>query len=408
MTLLSGAWEVTPMRNVPAEEAVLGAVMLADTCLPLILQTGLRPEHFCHGPYADLFARMCHLHDQGTTIDPVTLPAGEKFSGSVPLLGNVERYAKQIIEASRWHDVYMASHHLREAAETGDENVVAQAERLLIRPETSEFTFSRERLQDRLIARLENPDVQRGWQVPLFSKLAVPGTLWLFGAWTSHGKTIWVDQMARCFNQQGANVWAWINEMTSDERIDRHVSAETGIDLERVSLGDLDATEMSKAARSAKTIPFGIVECPGWSAEEIARDIRVRKVDVAIVDILHRIPYETERDLGRIMQVLSNAAKLANCVIIATVHLNRGRQDQAAPPIPTMRDIKGASSFEQDADVVGMVYVECDEVTGKPLDQDGDCPGLISLLKIRQGKPSGRRVIRQGARARFVPDNTYA
>lgn len=407
MTLLSGAWEVTPTQNVRAEEAVLGAVMLADTCLPLIFQVGLRPEHFSHGPYADLFAQMCRLHDEGTTIDPVTLPAGEKFSGSVPLLGNIEQYAKEIIEASRWHDILMAAYRLREAAETGDEQAVMEAEQLLIRPDQTSRVYSRDRLQDLMVERLER-EKAGGWKIPFFSKRLAIGNLWLFGGWTSHGKSVWLDQIARYLFDQGAIVVAYLNEMTAEERICRHAASQTGISLERIEVNDLTALEKAEVARSMRNVPFQIVECAGWTAEEIARDLRVRKADVTLIDILHEIPYETERDLGRIMRTFTTAAKMAGTAIIATVHLNRGRMQVAAPPPPVMSDIKGASAFEQGADVMGMVYVECDEITGRPkVDPDGKSPGLISLLKVRQGKTGGVSVLRNGPLAQFERDLTY-
>jgi replicative DNA helicase len=120
---------------------------------------------------------------------------------------------------------------------------------------------------------------------------------------------------------------------------------------------------------------------------------------VAIIDILHRIPYRDERDLARISQLLGDTAKLARCVVLATVHLNRGRIVGAARPQPTLADIKGASAFEQDADVVGMVWRQDDEVSGRPQNH-----GLIYTLKQRMDVPGGVPVIFDGSRATFVKE----
>lgn len=376
-----------------AEMAVLGSVaMLGEKCLPLLHQQGLRSEHFYF--YQPIWEKVLAAAAVGP-VDHVIVPELEIHAGMVPTLTNLDGYARQVINKARWRQVEHASYILKEASEDEDETALAEAERMLTRPADSNRVYTRSRLQDVMRDRLKAKKVA-GWKLPLLNARVRPGTVWLWGGHTSHGKSVWLDQCAREFHEQGARIWTWLNEMTAEERVCRHVAADTGIALERIEENDLTPDEQEDVIAAMARMPFEIVECPGWSVEEIARDIRMRKLDVAMIDIIHKIPYETERDLGRISRALGDAAKLAGCVIMATVHLNRGRIQEAVRPVPTLSDIKGASSFEQDADVIGFVWREDDSTTGRPGEN-----GLITISKFRQGKPGGREVWLQGNVATF-------
>lgn len=382
-------------QDLAAEEAVLGGIALAGSVPPSVLDAGLKAQHFYKTNHAHIYTRAIRLHDQGEPVDKVTLPELEPFSGEVPNLGHLGAYAKRVVEKALWRTRTGAGHEIIGAALDEDEDRFARAEQSLITRRESNTAYDQERLGMLMLDRMEAQRVP-GWKMPFFTWRLAPGTVHLWGAWTSHGKTVWVDQIARELHAQGAKVWAWLNEMTADERMCRFASASTGLPLGRVLENQLTEHEKAEVVSALLRIPYGIVECPGWSAEEIARDIRVRQPDVAIIDILHRIPYRDERDLARISQLLGDTAKLARCVVIATVHLNRGRIVAAARPQPTLADIKGASAFEQDADVVGFVWREDDAVSGRPQDH-----GMIYTIKQRMDRPSGVPVIFHGAQARF-------
>ena len=381
-----------------AEEAVLGGVALLGTVPPSVLDVGLKPEHFYY--HAETYSKALQLYDQGLPIDSVTLPALDPFTGGTPHLADIDAYAKRVRDKALWRKRLHAGYEIINACEVENEDEFAKAETQLKIARESDRVFDDYKLGTLMYERLQAESVP-GWTMPFLPQRLVPGTVHLWGGWTSHGKTVWVDQIARSLKTQGAKTWAWLNEMTAEERMCRHASALTGLPLNRVQENDLSEHEKAKIVPALARIPYGIVECPGWSAEDICRDIRIRRPDVAIIDILHRIPYRDERDLARISQLLGDTAKLARCCVLATVHLNRGRIQGAARPQPTMSDIKGASAFEQDADLVGMVWREDDDVTGRPQDN-----GMIYTLKVRMGVPSGTPVIFDGMRAQFTQDLT--
>jgi replicative DNA helicase len=104
--------------------------------------------------------------------------------------------------------------------------------------------------------------------------------------------------------------------------------------------------------------------------------MRYHDFDFVGVDILHLIDHTEEKDLNRISRVLNQASKIAQVALVATVHLNRGRSLQAVRPRPVVTDIKGSSSFEQQADMVMFVHREQD-VHGEPTD-DGKAELFIA------------------------------
>lgn len=380
-----------------AEEAVLGGILLTGRIPPSVHDTGLRAAHFHLTKHQGVYDRMLQLDTAGQNIDTLTVKHCDWLAGAVPNLGSLPNYARTIVDKARLRDYIKAAHKLQEIAESGDETRLSEVDALLSQSRAEDSSvYDRRRLAEVMLERLKAAEIP-GWRLPFFDRKVRPRTVWLWGGWTSHGKTVWTDQCAEEFHGQGAKVWMWLNEMTAEERVIRFASAKTGIDVERVEENTLTDAERDAIVTAMDAIPFEIVECNGWYVEEICRDIRLRKPDVAVIDILHRIPYRDERDLAHISQVLGDTAKLAGCVVWATVHLNEKMVTGAARPQPTLGTIKGASALKQDADVVGMVFRDDDPVTGRPTDK-----AQIYSLKTRMMKAFGKAMWFDGGHARFT------
>ena len=370
-----------------AEDAILGTVMMLGK-LPLVtLERKLRPAHFEQYEARKLWARMLEMHDAGLPISTVTLPEGDQYAAYVPNLNDVDAYVDQILEQHRWRERRRAGVQIVTAADSKDEGKFAEAEKLLVNPSRVTTVWSRERLQDELIGLLDQGEIET-FPLP-FKRLneLVPlkrGGMTIVGGWTSNGKTAWVDQCARHWHSMGLTVGAWINEMTPIERAQRQIAAISGIDLSLITRGNLRPDQYSTYTDALAHIPFFVVDATGWDAQEISRDIRQRRPDVAIVDILHLIPYRDERDLAGISQILNACAKQADCHVLATAHLNEKFVIGTARPQPHLGTLKGASSLKQDADNVLFVFREDDIDTGLPTNK-----GQIYFGKARGGQVGG-------------------
>lgn len=408
---------MTVAQSSEAEVAVIGALLMGGGMLPSIMDTGLTAEHFYHGGHADAYAAILKLYDEGKGADPLLLgralgcSAAQVEGAYFPVVGlsNAAKHAGTIVDLARWRTRRGAGLEIQAAAEEQDEHRFAVAEQALLVPARRENVFDRQRLRALLRERIEGAPVER-FPLPFtsLSRLLAGGLrrggVTLIGGWTSHGKTVFLDQVSTYVAEHSAaRVWAWINEMSPEERGTRMLAQMANLPLDRIEASELNEKEKQRAIYALDHLPFDIVACPGWSVEAITRDIRLRTPDLAVVDILHKIPHRETADLAHISRVLGDCAKLADCHILVSVHLNRGRIVTAARPQPTLADLKGASALEQDADNVIFVWREDDPDTGLPT-----TVGQIYVAKARQGRPGGIAVNFDGAHARFDEAPTWS
>lgn len=403
------------------EEAVLGAVLLggSPTLDVLAGEQKLGPDEFYWDRNRFVWESMLRIHDAGGGVDVLTVSEDMKrhqtldeaggrafvdmLSTSPPNASASKDYARRLrVLASLRRDL-QASFLLRRAVAKEDSALREEALALLIEDELNDgSTLNRGDLAEILDQHLTDEggevwpwafDAMNEWT----NGGGRRGEVALFGGHSSHGKSTVIDQCASGFNRQGLEVHAWLNEMTPLQRACRLVAAPSGVSFSKISRGKLTDDEQARVRDALKRIPYGITNAAGWSVEEIARDIRRRRPDVAIVDIVHKIPHVDEKDLARISRVLNAVAQQANCLVLLAVHLNEGRKNQdGTKPAPTLVDIKGSGSFKNDADHVFFIYRLQEEGSGLPRED-----GWLYAGKIRNGAPGKVRVALQPARMRF-------
>lgn len=131
--------------NQEAEDALIGAVLLTNTVLPaLINEEGVRPQHFFLESHRLIWQAVMDMHTQGIHVDPITLTAHMKASGTfkdlpkgradidaltlgVPGVGGVRQYARIVIEAWVWRMRLRAVYELNDAIADQDEAAFAKA-----------------------------------------------------------------------------------------------------------------------------------------------------------------------------------------------------------------------------------------------------------------------------------------
>lgn len=400
----------TELADIELEGAVLSCVLLSEAFLPRLLDEGLKAQHFYFDEERRCYESMVKLFDEGSTIDRLTvaMDSGVKqdfvdlLAAAAPGAGGARTYARKLIELWERRRVVDAGNMLIAAGRSNDKELREEAEGLLAaQVEAASHTFTPDQLATRFWERLERG---RAKSIPFpMSRLSDlvggmrPGEVTLIGGWTSHGKSVWLDDVLFRASESGASTHLFINEMTADERVDRLVSKATGIPSLLVAEKErLTQSQLEAVINAIGKLPFGITEAAGWTAQDIRREIRRRQYDVVGVDILHLIEYREERDLASISRTLNVAAKESGCHILATVHLKDERLKNAIPPAPTLSDIKGAGALKQDADNVMFVYRECDEIGSPGTD------AKIWFAKARQGQTGGVKVVFDGGHMRFI------
>lgn len=232
-----------------------------------------------------------------------------------------------------------------------------------------------------------------------------PGDLCLVAGWTSHGKSVLVDQIADRAAADGSKVHLYLTEMTAYQRGLRVLARLAGIKFSTLKRRELDQYEREAAMRALTDLPYGCSIVADWTVEDVVAHMRENAWDLAVVDLIHGFHYQDERDLSKTSSVLVRAAKAsagpdhAGTAIVAAAHLNDGQmrdQRSAKRPRPGLHSIKGSSSLKQDADVVMFVHRE-DDADGRPT-----VDGSVWLAKCRDGELAGVDVQLDVARMEFV------
>jgi replicative DNA helicase len=399
-----------PPQDLQAEQAVLGAVLLADHILePLLAEKALRPEHFYRPDHQAIYRAMVALHDRGAPVDTLTVTAELKATGKLddaggphrvdalaaapPVPGNVREYANVVLREALWRARKRATD--LQAAAIADRNEdaynAAEAARTEIgRADTT--TASPEQLASEWLDWYQ-ADASSAIPLP-FPRLnhalnggLRPGDTTIVAGWTSMGKSSLADQVLAHAAGEGFRGWAYINEMGRTERTTRMVAAESGVSASRMFSRQLTPDDWQRINPHLDRLPFGITVCAGWPAEDIARHIRRHKWDLAVIDLVTRIPAERTSDWDRVSGVLTDAARQSGTHLLLVCQLNQERVKTVQLPPPVRRDLRNTGSWANDAANVLFVHRDQDEDLDTGIATVG-AGGHIRLDKARNGQPA--------------------
>jgi replicative DNA helicase len=403
-----------PSVSTEMEESLLGSILISPGVLKQTLQeSGVTPDSFYVTKNRRLFEVILRLHEEGTP--PSYELVSSHINGEVPKSylnelinyvpspGNAPFYAKRVVEFRQWRERRGALIRLSEAVQSRDMDSFLRARSLL---DEEIVTRAGHNTKDDLVRDfVEYVEASESEALPIpFLKLAHNlggglrrGQMTILGGWTSHGKSVILDQMLEYIGERGFNCHLYMNEMTHQERMARYVTRKTGIPFDRIAANKLSDEERARVYDAAKAIPFTITACAGWNIQELTYDIRQREFDLIAVDIIHLFDYDSEIELARISRLLNRVAKQANCHVIGTVHLNEGRATDTTRPRPVTRDIRGSGMLKNDADNVLFIYREQDIVTGDP-----GFHGSIYASKVRNGSLGSNLLRFDDKRIRFL------
>jgi replicative DNA helicase len=414
---------VTALASRSAEEAALGAVLLGgNEALESLADLRLRPDHFYYDTLARVFDSMQRVYDAGGNVDRLTVVEDLKRHGGLddtahvmvealaatpPFAGNVRDYGRRVKVLGGLREENTAAYELIAAneQESGDRRQEALA-RLMDCGDADDQASSE--VDDLAVMVADHLGEGGANAMPLpFPALnddlaggLHPGCMTLLGGHSSHGKSAMADQIGHFLADRGYQVWAYINEMTRLQRACRMAAKLSGVNAKRVVQGKLTADETKRVMKALPHIPFGITEAIGWSAADIARDMRRhRRSGLVIVDLLHEIDYQDEKELARVCRTLARAAKLCNCHVLATVHLSEKRVDGARRKPPTLGEIRDSGSLKNIVDNVCFIWRKQDEGSGFPLPD-----GWFYFAKVRSGDLCKQRVMFNGATMEFSID----
>ena len=197
---------------------------------------------------------------------------------------------------------------------------------------------------------------------------------------------------ARRFHQRVA---IFSLEMSNEQIVQRLVSAETGIDSQRLRLGDLQEDEWPLFVQATSALSDTLVfvdDTPSISALQLRTKARrlhsEHGLDLIIIDYLQLMSGDSRtenrvQEISYLSRSLKGLARELNVPVLVASQLSRA-VEQRSDKRPVLSDLRESGSIEQDADIVMFIYR--DDV----YDEDSERKNIAELIiaKHRNG-PTG-------------------
>lgn len=392
-----------PPQAKELEEAVLGAIMLEKSAFDTVTEI-LKPECFYVEAHQQIFRTMQMLQQKSTPIDILTVVEELKTQGQLDVVGgpyyvtkltnavvstaNIDAHARIVLQKFIQRELIRISGEIIGDAYEDSTDVFD----LLDDSETKMFNITNNYLKknfedignvlaktinriDELRTKTEDisgvpsgfPTLDRityGWQ---------PTDLIILAARPSVGKTAFALNLARnaALNPtKPVPVGFFSLEMSAAQLVQRILSAESEIKMEKISRGKLEEYEYqqlhSKGIKKLETAPIFIDDTAALNIFEFRakarRLVNKHNVGIIIIDYLQLMSGSADKNSNREQEIstisrnLKALAKELSIPIIALSQLSRAVETRKESKMPQLSDLRESGAIEQDADMVMFIY----------------------------------------------------
>ncbi|MGM9551210.1 MAG: replicative DNA helicase [Clostridia bacterium] len=382
--------------NIEAEQAVLGSMIFDDKALVKCVES-LSADDFYTNAHKTIYNAMENLFNEGKPVDVVTL--SDKLGSDIDAVGgmgyisgivqnvlsteNLSHYISIVEGRSILRKLVNAASEIIDISTADKEEVTAildKSEQLIFnildKRGTKGFYHIKEVVQSSmaLLQELKKKGssitgVPTGFKE--LDKLTAglqKSTLVIVAARPGVGKTSFALNIAEnAAIRHNIPVAIFSLEMSKEELVNRVMSSEALVSSEKMRVGDLAPSDMTKLAHSLKGIinaPIYIDDTPGISISEIRAKCRRLKLEknigMVVIDYLQLMEGKGNSDnrsqiIGEISRALKIMAKELEIPVITLSQLNRtseARKDKR----PQISDLRESGAIEQDADIVMLLY----------------------------------------------------
>ncbi|HZG24462.1 MAG TPA: replicative DNA helicase [Chitinophagaceae bacterium] len=424
-----------PPQAKDLEEAVLGAIMLEKGAFDSVVEI-LKPECFYVESHQRLYKAMQALAQKSQPIDILTVVEELKTREELDIVGgpyyvtkltnavvssaNIEAHSRIILQKFIQRELIRISGEIIGDAYEDSTDVFD----LLDDAESKLFEITNNHLRKnfdsidtvlvKTIQRIEdlrhkNEDISGvtsgfktldrityGWQ---------PTDLIILAARPSVGKTAFALNLARsaALNPGKPVPVAFFSlEMSAGQLVQRILSAESEIWLEKISRGKLEEHEMkqlyAKGIQRLATAPIFIDDTAALNIFELRAKCRRLKnkhhVGLIIIDYLQLMSGagdnkngNREQEISRISRDLKGLAKELQVPIIALSQLSRAVESRKeGNKMPQLSDLRESGAIEQDADMVMFLYrPEYYDITANEMGESNKGETHVRIAKHRNG-----------------------
>lgn len=427
-----------PPQAKDLEEAVLGAIMIEKTAFDSAVKI-LKPECFYVEAHQRIFRAMQSLSSKNQPIDILTVVEELRFKEELEVVGgayyvtkltnsvvssaHIEAHARIILQKFIQRELIRISGEIiGDAYEDSTDvfDLLDDAESKLFEIINNHLRNNMETLDSVLVTTIQriedlrnkNEDVTGvpsgfatldkvtyGWQNTDLIVLA---------ARPSVGKTAFALNLARnavMSTSKPTPVALFSLEMSASQLVQRILSAESEIWLEKIARGKLEEHEMkqlyARGIQKLSQAPLYIDDTAALNIFELRAKCRRLKakhnIGLIIIDYLQLMSgtgenrsSNREQEISNISRNLKALAKELSVPIIALSQLSRAVETRSAGKdgnkMPQLSDLRESGAIEQDADMVMFLYrPEYHDITQNEMGENNRGETFVRIAKHRNG-----------------------
>jgi replicative DNA helicase len=392
-----------PPQAKELEEAVLGAIMLEKTAFDTVIEI-LKPECFYVDAHQRIYRAFKSLADKSMPIDLLTVVEELKMKEELDMVGgpyyitkltnsvvssaNIETHARIVLQKFIQRelirisgeiigDAYEDSTDVFDLMDDAEAKIFEITNNFLKTDYTEMSSALAQAINriDELRTKTEDisgvpsgfPSLDRvtfGWQKT---------DLIILAARPAVGKTAFALNLARnaALNPTKPTPAAIFSlEMSAAQLVQRILSAESEILMEKISRGKLEDYEYqqlhAKGIKRLEQAPIYIDDTAALNIFEFRakarRLVHKHKVGIIIIDYLQLMSGNSDRggnreqEISTISRNLKALAKELNVPILALSQLSRAVETRKESKMPQLSDLRESGAIEQDADMVMFIY----------------------------------------------------
>ncbi len=426
-------------QNIDAEQGALGSMIIDPEAISQVADF-LRAEDFYRDAHRTIYETILHLYNRREQADFITIcdvlerrqklddigGAGYIISliNRVPTSGNIVYYGRIVERTSMLRRLISASGEIAALAYEAEDDAsvaVERAEQLIFEISQRTNNMSRDsslvQLLSDYMAKLDILHSQRGKIVGVPSGFVDldrltggfrKSDLIVLAARPAIGKTSCALsialQAALKFKQR---IGVFSLEMSQEQLVERLVSMETGINLQRLNTGNVEDDEWEKIIQAMGTLSEANIRVDGTSVlspvqmRSRARHwVQEQGMDLIIIDYMQLMQPndDTKRKQENRVQIIDEIsrnlkllARELNIPILVLAQLSRAVENRMSK-VPQLSDLRESGGIENNADIVMFIYR--DEVYNPETDRKGFAD--IIVAKHRNG-PIGQIVLKFNA-----------
>ena len=355
-----------------AETAVIGSILIDAECIGDVMLR-VTAEHFIHAEYRRLFEAIVTLWRDRKPVDAVTVldKVGQEYQGFIktlmeltPTAANVLYYTELLKEQSQLYRIQELGEKIVSAASLEEARAAGeQIFTLLSDRQDLQITSWAQGLRDFWERQTKPAPAFMPWGLdPLDRRLqAEGGDYVLIGGFPSSGKTAFALQIAKAIAARGYRVGFFSLETKDRKLIDRAVSQESGIALQKIKRHGLDSEDWNRlttrVAKSAKD-PLYIISANGMSVADIQAVTMAQRYDVIFIDYVQLIRgqgYNRTEVVTNISIELHNLCQRTGVMAVGLCQLSRPEKGANPKRNARMSDLRESGQLEQDADIIMML-----------------------------------------------------